>query len=305
MSDRVESERSNQAAEAQKAAEQQSKKATEQQAADFKRTLSQKGEAQKNANKTQQAATQQRKGNQQQSRAKGEAQNALMARQGIASSQYTSMLQGKSAERRDEQKSDIGKQDKTYGEQQSSVRERDTELTQDHKDTQVKGDKLAAVERDDRQEKQPGSGGSSGGDAGSSGQHQSDQQPPGSGMAATGTTTAGTGGPAPTAPTQGGAATASARQVAVELANRIADKMATGMTADGRGMADVQLQQGVLSGSRLRVTYGQGGKVEVKFSTDDANIARLLSNSGTQQQLATLLKGKNMTLDGLTVERRT
>jgi hypothetical protein len=281
---------------------QQRQKVTDEQAAAFKKML-----AQKETSRTQQQAQPQIKGKptgQRQSGGSGgkSAQNALLARQGIAANALRAGLEKRDLKQEATSQGEINRQDKLYSDDKYDSKKHDDEVKDTKRDA-VKDDErqtevLAREEsRQNPLERDQGQGSGS-----SNTGSQSGAGGGGGGMMGGG---GGFGGSA-AAPSQAastGTQMSSAQIAAIEIARKIADKMAIG-SVSGLAVAEIQLKEGILAGSQVRITYDQLGKVNVVFTTSDRNTARLVDHSDTRKELARQLKNKNFTLGDLVVERK-
>ncbi len=214
-----------------------------------------------------------------------QASNALLARQGIKSRNFSQALQSfgrgqvsKNANNNEARRSELNDNQLDTDERQSKTDRQADNLA----------DKLAPISRDDGQE-----GSLSGGGGGSS-DHNDGFDGSGIGQATgLGETSMAAGAQA----AQG----AHAPQLPPEVLQQLVNRVFAGVTPEGLSQFTVELRGDVLGGARLDVV-AKDGKITCTFHTDDKNTARLLKAS--EGQLARAFARKGMTLDRLAVEQR-
>ncbi len=208
-------------------------------------------------------------------------QNALLARQGIASNRLAANLQAK------------GEQSVTFTQSEGLSRTEDSQETREVLDdihSQVKTeeqgaqDRIEAISRDDAE----GGGGGMGGGQDSEGSESQDN-------------------PQAQTTALNSADTSAAPQTAASSGPRLPDalvqelvkRVMVGADTEGISQFHIEFKDDVLGGVRLEIS-ANGGKISAKFVTDDVNIGRLLKAS--EGQLARAFGHKGMTLSRLEVE---
>jgi len=208
-------------------------------------------------------------------------QNALLARQGIASNRLAANLQTK------------GEQSVTFTQSEGTSRSEDSEETREVlKDTQSQvnheeqgaNDRIEAISGDDAE----GGGGGMGGGQDSEGAEPQDN--PQAQIAAMNSANASA---APKA------AAPSGPRLPDALVQELVKRVMVGADAEGISQFHIEFKDDVLGGVRLEIS-ADGGKISAKFVTDDVNVGRLLKAS--EGQLARAFGHKGMTLSRLEVE---
>ena len=262
----------------QKRLEKDNQKQAREKSDQFSKTLTNKKEGQAKAGQKQ---VTQKHGNPGQKAAKKAAgQNALLARQGIASNQFAAKL------------AQTGFQAVTNTKSEGTHRNDDIRETKEGEDKQSKverkeegnrQDRVEGIGRDDGQ----GGGGSMGGGNSDSSQHQENP------MAAT-AAIADADGPAAAAVTG-----PNAPKLPDALIQEIVKRVLVGTTEEGLSEFHIEFKSDVLGGVRLEIS-SEGGKIKAKFVTDDVNVGRLLKAS--EGQLSRAFGHKGLQLDRLEVE---
>jgi hypothetical protein len=241
--------------------------------------------AQKQVQTRGQVQTQQRNtGNKQTSDRQGN--EALLARAGISSQKFGSMLetQGKTSTSNNE--SNLKARNTESRETEKTSNDKQAKIEQGKVEKQ--GDQLAAVSRDDRQKQ---SGGDS--DAGGSKEQQKGM------FAGSDPTMAAQAkemqGPAASQQAQGTAGTKIPQAVIDQLVQRVL----VGLNKEGLGEMHIQFKEGVLGGGSLQIS-SKDGKINAKFTVPDQNTRRLLRAS--QGELERAFGSKGLTLANFAVE---
>jgi hypothetical protein len=127
---------------------------------------------------------------------------------------------------------------------------------------------------------------------GGGGQSSSDGQPQAQGIQGTqaSTETSATGG------------TTATPEIVAQLVREIAKFMHTGVDEMGKAMVDIGLNDGVLRGTRMRITRQDKGAISLEFTTKDSNVKNLLSSLGTRGDLGRALENAGIRLTALTVK---
>jgi hypothetical protein len=208
-------------------------------------------------------------------------QNALLARQGIASNRLAANLQAK------------GEQSVTFTQSEGTSRSEDSEETREvlndtqsqvNREEQGAQDRIEAISRDDAE----GGGGGMGGGQDSEGSESQDN--PQAQIAAMNSADASA---APNA------AAPSGPRLPDALVQELVKRVMVGADAEGISQFHIEFKDDVLGGVRLEIS-AEGGKINAKFVTDDVNVGRLLKAS--EGQLARAFGHKGMTLSRLEVE---
>ena len=208
-------------------------------------------------------------------------QNALLARQGIASNRLAANLQAK------------GEQSVTFTQSEGTARSEDSEETREvlndtqsqvNREEQGAQDRIEAISRDDAE----GGGGGMGGGQDSEGSESQDN--PQAQIAAMNSADASA---APNA------AAPSGPRLPDALVQELVKRVMVGADAEGISQFHIEFKDDVLGGVRLEIS-AEGGKISAKFVTDDVNVGRLLKAS--EGQLARAFGHKGMTLSRLEVE---
>ncbi len=208
-------------------------------------------------------------------------QNALLARQGIASNRLAANLQAK------------GEQSVTFTQSEGTSRSEDSEETREvlndtqsqvNREEQGAQDRIEAISRDDAE----GGGGGMGGGQDSEGSESQDN--PQAQIAAMNSADASA---APNA------AAPSGPRLPDALVQELVKRVMVGADAEGISQFHIEFKDDVLGGVRLEIS-AEGGKISAKFVTDDVNVGRLLKAS--EGQLARAFGHKGMTLSRLEVE---
>lgn len=275
--------RENQRKDAERIAEQKrldkdNAKKSQEKSEQFSRTLSGKRQAQTKAGQKQ--VTQQHNNPGQKAAQKAAGQNALLARQGIASNQFAAKL------------AQTGFQAVTTTKSDSANRNEDIRETKDADTKQSKverneegqrQDKVSKISRDDAQ----GGGGNSAGGGGDSDQPQDNAQ---AAIAATAQAND---------PQQTTTIGANTPKLPEALLQEIVKRVLVGCDTEGLSQFHIEFKNDILGGVRLEIS-ADGGKIKAKFVTEDKNVGRLLKAS--EGQLSRAFGHKGLQLDKLEVE---
>jgi len=216
---------------------------------------------------------------------------ALMARQGIASRNFTQTLH-----KAGESSVDTTRQEAKARRSEMDDTQLRTDEKQGHIDgdrVQRQGDRLAAIAGDERHEHQQegnlgGGGGGGAASDGGAGMDFGGGGQPGAGLAA------GTSAVAQAEQAQG----PQAPQIPSELIRELVNKVYAGVTPEGLSQFTVELKSDVLGGARLDIV-AEGGKISCTVHTSDKNTGRLIKAS--EGALARAFAQKGLTLERLAV----
>lgn len=278
---RVNDSRDVQRVQEQRRAEKQQGEKSKREGQEFGKMISQRQESTAKANSRQQVAQGKHAGQ------KASAQAKLMARQGIATNSFAHQLMKKGAGSQGEKqvqaksRNDEMRDTRRAGDEGSSKTEKGRVEKQD--------DKLAAIQRDDREGSR---GGGDGGDMG--GGEFGSQQEGQLGSSLGGMQAEGAQGAA-VQEAQAAQGPRLPQQVLQELVKRVM----VGVNEEGLTEMHIEFNKDVLAGTRLVISV-KDGKISARFSTDDVNIGRLIKAS--EGELARAFGRKGMTLECLEVE---
>lgn len=219
---------------------------------------------------------------QQSKQARSSRQSMMATREGIEHN-FVAQLQKRADKALQKVEKDKGKRED----------ERMENAGQEDKSTQkssaAKGDRLAAIARDDKEAQKHDRGSNFGG------QQKGSSQEQGSNLGGMGKTQFQFQQTATVQSASGGSA-----MTQRQLINELVKNIRTGVDAKGIGVVQIDLKDTVLSGASLLVTSNQNG-IAVKFAAQDPNIARLLSSGGTAHELKSALGDQGINLDTLEV----
>ncbi len=91
-------------------------------------------------------------------------------------------------------------------------------------------------------------------------------------------------------------------EVVGQLVREIAKFMHAGVDEMGKAMVEIGLNDGVLSGTRMRITRQGKDAISLEFTTKDSNIKNLLGSLGTRGDLGRALENAGIRLTELTVK---
>lgn len=230
--------------------------------------------------------TTQRDGQQRQNTGqRSEAQNALLARQGIHAQRFQGELQHKGTETLQTNKNEAKQRtddmkEKRVVEERSDGAERKLEQSRDP---------LAAISRDER-----GKGQGDGGEMGHGGGDNSGGQ---MGSSQGGAMQAEAMGQA--APTQGAQGT-NAPRLSPEVIQALVQRCLVFKDLKGRQEMEITLRENVLGGATVKIT-AENGDISLRFATQDTNVRRLLKSGESQGELARAFESKGLRLKQIEV----
>lgn len=244
------------------------------------------GKQQTNAQAVKRVTTTQRDGQQRQNMGqRSDAQNALLARQGIQAQRYQGELHQKGAETLQTNKNETKQRtddmkEKRVVEERADRAERKLEQSRDP---------LGAISRDER-----GKGQGDGGEMGHGGGDNSGGQ---MGSSQGGAMQAEAMGQA--APAQGAQGT-NAPRLSPEVIQALVQRCLVFKDLKGRQEMEITLRENVLGGATVKIT-AENGDISLRFSTQDTNVRRLLKSGESQGELARAFESKGMRLKQLDV----